>query len=73
MCHCNSYACTFPALTCSHLPKYKGMDPEVGYGLVSWASGIDLGTYPQPRTFIVGLNGEVLIITNYATHQIISG
>jgi len=38
--------------------KYKGMDPEVGYGPVSWASGIDLGTYPQPRTFIVGLNAK---------------
>ena len=37
---------------------YKGMDPEVGTssGFDSWAKGIDLGFYPQPRTFLVGLN-----------------
>ena len=36
--------------------KYDGMDPEVGYGVNSWASGVDLGYYPRPRTFLVGLN-----------------
>jgi TonB-dependent starch-binding outer membrane protein SusC len=36
--------------------KYKGMDPEIGYGPTGWASGIDLGTYPQPKTVLVGLN-----------------
>jgi TonB-dependent starch-binding outer membrane protein SusC len=36
--------------------KYKGTDPEVGYGPSGWASGIDLGTYPQPKTLLVGLN-----------------
>ena len=36
--------------------KYDGMDPEIGYGVNSWASGIDLGYYPRPRTFLVGLN-----------------
>lgn len=36
--------------------KYKGMDPEVGYGPSGWASGIDLGTYPTPKTVLVGLN-----------------
>lgn len=36
--------------------KYKGTDPEVGYGPSGWASGIDLGTYPQPKTLLVGVN-----------------
>ncbi|MFI3288520.1 MAG: TonB-dependent receptor [Rikenellaceae bacterium] len=36
---------------------YNGMDPEVGYGGGdSWASGIDLGLYSLPRTFIIGAN-----------------
>lgn len=38
---------------------YSGMDPEVGthgdYGN-SWASGIDVGFYPSPRTFMFGVN-----------------
>ena len=29
------------------LSKYKGYDPEI-------AKGIDLGTYPMPRTFYIG-------------------
>jgi len=40
--------------------SYKGMDPEVGsdgYGdTYGWARGIDIGTYPHARTFIVGVN-----------------
>lgn len=37
--------------------KYPGMDPEVGYGGgVSWASGIDLGYYPNPQTVMGGIN-----------------
>ena len=36
--------------------KYNGMDPEVGYGVNSWASGVDLGYYPRPRTFLIGVN-----------------
>ncbi|MFC2138888.1 SusC/RagA family protein, partial [Bacteroidota bacterium] len=45
--------------------KYSGMDPEVGYSPTDdddpendfkWGSGIDLGLYPQPRTFMVGLS-----------------
>lgn len=40
--------------------NYKGLDPEVGYGASSsyesMSSGIDLGTYPQPRQYMVGLN-----------------
>ncbi len=40
--------------------KYKGLDPEVGYGssstFESMSSGIDLGTYPQPRQYLLGIN-----------------
>ena len=36
---------------------YSGMDPEIGYGSdKSWVSGIDLGYYPSPRTYLVGVN-----------------
>lgn len=35
---------------------YSGLDPEVGYGQTSWASGVDIGFYPSAKTFIVGLN-----------------
>lgn len=39
------------------ITKYKGLDPEVGYGYgSSWASGIDLGFYPSPRVCMVGLS-----------------
>jgi len=34
--------------------KYDGMDPDVGYAPDSWASGVDLGLYPLPRTVMVG-------------------
>jgi len=38
--------------------KYSGLDPEIGFGNVnqSWAKGIDVGYYPQPRTYMLGLN-----------------
>jgi TonB-linked SusC/RagA family outer membrane protein len=37
--------------------KYDGMDPEVRFGHdASWASGIDLGLYPLPRTVMFGLS-----------------
>jgi hypothetical protein len=43
--------------------KYTGLDPEIGiWGDVQAVTntnlslGIDRGTYPQPRTFLVGLN-----------------
>ncbi len=36
--------------------KYDGMDPEIGYGTDGWVSGIDLGYYPRPRTYMVGVN-----------------
>ena len=36
---------------------YSGMDPEVGYGgYESWVMGVDIGSYPSPRTIMVGLN-----------------
>ncbi len=43
--------------------KYSGMDPEVGsgadngtYEYSNWSSGIDVGFYPSPRTFMLGFN-----------------
>jgi TonB-linked SusC/RagA family outer membrane protein len=36
--------------------KYDGMDPEIGYGTSGWVSGIDLGYYPRPKIFLVGVN-----------------
>lgn len=36
--------------------KYNGMDPEVGYGIDGWVSGVDLGYYPRPRTVLFGVN-----------------
>lgn len=52
------------------LTKYDGMDPEVGSfngtdanhvnadgsTTQTWVSGVDMGYYPHPRTFIVGVN-----------------
>lgn len=35
--------------------KYNGMDPEVGYN-EGFSSGVDVGYYPRPRTFMVGAN-----------------
>jgi len=36
---------------------YSGMDPEVGYGNEKkWASGVDIGFYPSPRTVLFGVN-----------------
>ena len=37
---------------------YSGMDPEIGgnSGTDDWAKGIDIGFYPSPRTFLVGIN-----------------
>ena len=37
---------------------YKGMDPENGKSIAneSWVTGVDVGNYPQPRTYMVGVN-----------------
>ena len=36
--------------------KYNGMDPEIGFGTDNFASSIDVGYYPRPRTIMMGLN-----------------
>lgn len=45
------------------ITKYHGLDPEVGFGgsdqqgnKTGWMSGIDLGSYPTPRTILLGVN-----------------
>ncbi len=58
--------CPFPQLrvyfTAQNLftiTGYKGMDPEIGSNGGSsddWALGVDLGYYPTPRTYMVGVN-----------------
>lgn len=51
-----------PYLSASNLltwTKYSGMDPEVNqYGNSGRVQGIDWGTYPQSRSFVVGVNVE---------------
>lgn len=38
--------------------KYFGMDPEIGTSTTGdvWAKGIDIGTYPAARTFMLGVS-----------------
>ena len=36
--------------------SYGGMDPEIGFGEPGWATGIDPGLYPLPRTVMFGVN-----------------
>jgi len=36
--------------------KYKGFDPEIGSADWVFNTGIDRGIYPQPRTFLLGVN-----------------
>jgi outer membrane receptor protein involved in Fe transport len=44
--------------------KYTGMDPEIGSDAGTnsattpypWATGIDVGYYPNPRTYLMGLS-----------------
>lgn len=46
------------------ITSYKGMDPEVGFGgtdrygenATSWVTGIDMGSYPVARSWLVGAN-----------------
>ena len=41
------------------ITNYKGMDPEVNqWGNSGSVQGIDWGTYPQSKSFIIGLNIE---------------
>ena len=48
----------FTAQNLFTITGYKGMDPENGtaIGSDSWATGVDVGNYPQPRTYMVGVN-----------------
>jgi TonB-linked SusC/RagA family outer membrane protein len=52
----------FTAQNLFTITGYSGMDPEVGYsptdndGTDTWASGLDLGFYPIPRTYLFGVN-----------------
>lgn len=50
---CRLYASVQNAFT---FTKYDGMDPEIGYGTSDWVSGVDLGYYPRPKTFLIGVN-----------------
>ncbi len=56
---CRLYISVINAFT---FTKYPGFDPEVGYGDYDYSgyenmsTGIDIGTYPQSRQFLVGLN-----------------
>lgn len=53
---CSKARLYFQVQNLATFTKYDGMDPEIGYGTSSWVSGIDLGYYPRPRTFLVGVN-----------------
>ena len=47
----------FTAQNLFTITGYKGMDPENGMALSeSWVTGVDVGNYPQPRTYMVGVN-----------------
>lgn len=45
----------FSVLNLHTFTKYNGMDPEIGFGN-RFSSGVDLGYYPRPITFMMGLN-----------------
>lgn len=51
-----------PYITAQNLwtwTKYSGYDPEVNaYGSSALELGVDYGTYPQSRTFVLGINVE---------------
>lgn len=48
----------FAAQNLLTVTNYKGMDPENGKSIASqsWVTGVDVGNYPQPRTYMVGCN-----------------
>jgi TonB-linked SusC/RagA family outer membrane protein len=48
----------FAAQNLFTITKYKGMDPENGKSIANeaWVTGVDVGNYPQPRTYMVGVN-----------------
>jgi TonB-linked SusC/RagA family outer membrane protein len=53
---CSQCRVYFQAQNLLTFTKYDGMDPEIGYGTSTWVSGIDLGYYPRPRTYMFGVN-----------------
>ncbi|MDE6268174.1 MAG: TonB-dependent receptor [Muribaculaceae bacterium] len=53
---CSQARLYFQVQNLATFTKYDGMDPEIGYGTSSWVSGIDLGYYPRPRTYLFGVN-----------------
>lgn len=49
----------FTAQNLFTLTRYMGMDPEVNqYGNSGTVQGLDYGTYPQTRSFVLGINIE---------------
>lgn len=48
----------FTAQNLFTITSYKGLDPECGaaIGSDSWVTGVDVGNYPQARTYMVGVN-----------------
>jgi TonB-linked SusC/RagA family outer membrane protein len=54
----------FTAQNLFTITGYSGMDPEVGYSPTvtavtaadNWTSGVDIGFYPVPRTYLIGIN-----------------
>lgn len=47
----------FTAQNLFTITGYSGMDPEIGYDDgMNMASNIDIGFYPSPRTYLVGVN-----------------
>lgn len=49
----------FTAQNLFTITGYKGMDPENGMalnGAEPWVTGVDVGNYPQPRTYMFGVN-----------------
>jgi outer membrane receptor protein involved in Fe transport len=49
----------FTAQNLFTITGYKGMDPENGKAISGkdpWVTGVDVGNYPQPRTYLVGVN-----------------
>ncbi len=53
---CSQCRLYFQAQNLLTFTKYDGMDPEIGYGTSKWVSGVDLGYYPRPRTYLIGVN-----------------
>lgn len=53
---CSQCRLYFQVQNLATFTKYNGMDPEIGYGTSDWVSGIDVGFYPRPRTFLFGVN-----------------